>query len=146
MTIQELQNLGAIYFPNIQDGFELYNHETLTMDSSNAYLYFQNLCKDKNYKGCYVDFYYYTLDDAAKNKIQEVLTEDECLYLEKNSPALSNHADESCFDIIFPLNDTLLQIICKLNATAMLFSTLYFIHPACTYWGNYNSEYIAFKA
>lgn len=50
-------------------------------------------------------------------------------------------------EIIFPLDEMLLQIITKLNQTEMLFSTIYFAGEKgkrSTWWGNYREEYLAF--
>ncbi len=135
MTIQELKDCGAIYLPNIQDGFNNYHYETLSLDEAEAFTYFHNLCATTNYNHVYVDFYYYTLDADAKLKVRSVLSYEEARYLDKN---ISN-------ELIFPLDETLLRIICKLNATATLFSTIYFTDTPRTFWGNYNQEYIIFS-
>lgn len=50
-------------------------------------------------------------------------------------------------EIIFPLDEKLLQIITKLNQAEMLFSTIYFTGEKgkrSTWWGNYGEEYLAF--
>ncbi|MFI3207998.1 MAG: hypothetical protein R3Y40_02565 [Eubacteriales bacterium] len=146
MTIQDLQQLNSIYLTNIQNGFDNYNHKILQLNYQDAYSYFKTLCENYGFENSYVDFYYYTFDSEIKNKINAILSDEELLYLQKNSPALINNTDEPiCTQLIFPIDNMLLQIICKLNATAILFSTLYFTGDSpCTYWGNYNSEYIYF--
>lgn len=146
MTIRDLQQLNSIYLANIQDGFENYNYEILNLDSRNAYSYFKTLCLSYGNENSYADFYYYTFDNKVKAKIDTLLSDAESHYLQKNSPALLNNADEPiCKQLIFPIDDMLLQIICKLNATATLFSTFYFTGDSpCTFWGNYNNEYIYF--
>lgn len=140
MTIRELQAQGAIYLTNIQDGFHSYASETLILNEQRAFLYFQERCRRCNYQNTYVDFYYYTLDSEAQERVRMILTPSEQDYLQKNAPDSPHQIDE----IIFPLTEELLVIICKLNASATLFSTIYYTDIPLTYWGNYNQEYIVF--
>lgn len=140
ITIQELQSLGAIYLANIQNGFDQYCTETKILNQNEAFAYFSKLCTQYNFENCYVDFYYYTLTDHEREQLHTVLTPQEINFLQKNSPTLQSNADE----LIFPITNTLLEIVCKLNATSMLFSTIYFTKAPHTYWGNYNHEYIHF--
>lgn len=141
MTIQELKDCSAIYLPNIQDGFNNYHYKTLLLDEAEAFTYFHNLCTTTNYNHIYVDFDYYTLDTDAKLKVNSMLSIEELAYFDENIPSFSNIFNE----LIFPLDETLLRIICKLNATATLFSTIYFTDIPRTFWGNYNQEYIIFS-
>lgn len=140
MTIQDLRSQGAIYLTNIQEGFDQYHFETICLTEKEAFDYFHNIWESSQYAHAYVDFYYYTLDAPSREKVLAVLSDEECVYLQENSPALTTNTDE----LIFLLTETLLHIICKLNATATLFSTLYFTDAPRTYWGNYNQEYVLF--
>ncbi|MBR5229082.1 MAG: hypothetical protein IKV96_04525, partial [Firmicutes bacterium] len=47
-------------------------------------------------------------------------------------------------DFIFPLTIELLDIIVKLNASEIMFCTLYFTKDRSTWWGNYGKQYVAF--
>ncbi len=146
MTVKDLQKHNAIYISNIQDGFDQYHHQTLTLSEEEAFDFFQKKCRADNYEYIYADFYYYTLDTNSQVKIRELLNADEITYLEKDLQTLINNNCESLSDaIIFPLNDMLLRIICKLNAKEMLFSTIYFTKNPCTYWGNFNCQYVCFS-
>lgn len=135
-TIEDLKQVGAIYFANIQEGFDQYEHETLTLKAEEAYRMLKELMEE-NSSSSYVDFYYYAIPEEARNKVKEVLTDSELAYLDR----IYREPEE----VIFPLDDTLLQITVKLNALEMLFSTFYFTKIKSTWWGNYNGQYEVFR-
>lgn len=137
MTIPELKERGAIYIPNIKEGFNHYRYETLRMDAQEAGYFFRKLWKENGNENAFVDFYYFRLNMESKQKVDSMLTEAERDYL--------HNLREDGEDIIFALEDTLLDIIVKLNAGEMLFSTFYFTKEKSTWWGNYNQEYIVFR-
>src|SRR5574344_180155 len=137
MTIQELKERGAIYIPNINDGFNRYRYETLRMGAQEAGDFFRKLWKENGNENAFVDVYYFSLSKESKQKVDSVLSAAEREYL--------NNLREDSENIIFALEDMLLDIIVKLNAREMLFSFFYFTKEKSTWWGNYNQEYIVFR-
>ena len=156
MTIQELKERGAIYIPNINDGFNRYRYETLRMGAQEAGDFFRKLWKENGNENAFVDFYYFSLSKESKQKVDSVLSEAEREYLHlwekreylqtrQTEKEYRNNLREDSEKIIFALEDMLLDIIVKLNAREMLFSTFYFTKEKSTWWGNYNQEYIVFR-
>jgi hypothetical protein len=147
MTTKELQDRGAIFFEKITEGFNNYADVKLVMDEKKALAHFKNLRKEYGADNAFADFYYYRLDEDAREMVEELLTSDDLSYLSLIKPD-SESVEE---DIIFPLDDKLLKIIVKLNAEEMLFSTIYFVQGKAdgrartTWWGNYEHEYVCFK-
>ncbi len=138
MTISELIAKGAIYFDNIAEGFRNYREITLEMDEIQAAVRFRKLL-EKNGNDCsFVDFYYFKIDDIARNRIKKYLNLDEITYLESIKP------ENPETDFIFPLTTELIDIIVKLNASEMMFSTVYFTKERSTWWGNYEKKYAVF--
>lgn len=138
MTVAELVKKGAIYFDNIAEGFQLYQEFTIEMDEVQAAVRFRRLMEKNGPENSFVDFYYFRIDQDARNHIRSILREDEVLYLETLRPADPEE------DIIFPLTAELIDIIVKLNAKEMLFSTVYFTKERSTWWGNYEKKYAVF--
>ena len=147
MTTEELKERGAIYLDKITEGFQSYADVKLIMDEKRAYEHFRSLKKEYGADNSFADFYYFRLDEESREMVDEILTADEVGYLQILKP----FEDEAEEEIIFPLDDRLLQIIVKLNAQEMLFSTIYFVQPdpegrkRTSWWGNYNHEYICFR-
>lgn len=85
----------------------------------------------------YMDFYYFTLPEQARQQIDTVLTYQELEYIHQ-----MEHEEGQ---VLFPVNEILLSICAKLNATEMLFCTIYMTgdYPS-TWWGNYGGEYVVF--
>ena len=81
MTIQELKERGAIYIPNINDGFNRYRYETLRMGAQEAGDFFRKLWKENGNENAFVDFYYFSLSKESKQKVDSVLSEAEREYL-----------------------------------------------------------------
>lgn len=144
MTTWELKQRGAIFFEKITEGLHNYAEVKLVMDEKKALSHFKNLKKEYGAENSFADFYYYRLDEDAREMVDELLTSEEQSYLSLLKPD-----DED--EIIFPLDDKLLKIIVKLNAEEMLFSTIYFVEGKAgarartTWWGNYENEYICFR-
>lgn len=137
MTIEELKFHGAIYVPNIIEGITRYKNSTIRLNEPEALKTFRGLLRQNGPKHSFADFYYYRLDVPAKEKIGPLLTDRESAWLNRCFPSYD--------DIIFPLDDTLLAIIVRLNAAGMLFSTLYFTLEKSTWWGNFDQEYIVLR-
>ena len=142
MNISEFRKKHIIYFENISYGLKNYKNEIVTLDEKEAYEFFLEKIKQYGTENAFADFYFFALEKEAKEKVMQVLTQEELTYLDKIQPTEVNS------QLIFCLEDKLLQIIVKLNTLEMLFSTIYFqstdILKAETYWGNYNKEYIKF--
>lgn len=147
MTAEELKEQGAIYFEKITEGFRSYADVKLVMDEKRAYDHFMSLKKEYGADHAFADFYYFRLDEESREMVDELLTADEMDYLQIIRP----FPEETEEEIIFPLDDRLLQIIVRLNAREMLFSTIYFVQPdpegrrRTSWWGNYGHEYICFR-
>ena len=147
MTAEELKEQGAIYFKKITEGFRSYADVKLVMDEKRAYDHFKSLKKEYGADHAFADFYYFRLDEESREMVDELLTADEMDYLQIIRP----FPEETEEEIIFPLDDRLLQIIVRLNAREMLFSTIYFVQPdpegrrRTSWWGNYGHEYICFR-
>ncbi len=147
MTKQQLKKKGAICFEKITDGLKKYADVKLIMDEKKAFSHFKSLRKEYGVENAYADFYYFRLDFDAREMVNELLSPEDIRYLELICPLPGEEDDE----IIFPLDEKLLRIIVRLNASEMLFSTIYFIgsercdRVRTTWWGNYGKEYICFK-
>lgn len=147
MTAEELKEQGAIYFEKITEGFRSYADVKLVMDEKRSYDHFKSLKKEYGADHAFADFYYFRLDEESREMVDELLTADEMDYLQIIRP----FPEETEEEIIFPLDDRLLQIIVRLNAREMLFSTIYFVQPdpegrrRTSWWGNYGHEYICFR-
>ncbi len=144
MTKEELKERGAIFFEKITEGLETYQDLKLVMDQKKAQAHFAGLKKEYGAENAFADFYYFCLDESAREMVDEELTADEISYLQLLRPL-----DDPEEELIFPLEDKLLRIITKLNAEEVLFSTIYFLEgggrPRTTWWGNYEKEYICFR-
>lgn len=136
MNTNQLKNAGAIFFENIQYGFDHYDFEILKLDKEEAYEKIKKLWILNGDDCSFADFYYFKIDNEARKKVNDVLDEQEKQYL-KNMVGTE--------DIIFQLDDMLLKVLIKLNDLEMLFSSFYFTKEPCTLWGNYNQEYVIFR-
>lgn len=138
MKVEELIEKGAIYIERIQRGMSEYHSDILHLNEEEAY---ERLLAEWEKRGegkGFADFYYFYLEEESKEMVRENLTEEEREYLER----LQQKAGSE--DLIYPLDQTLLRMIVRLNAREILFSTVYFLDEASTWWGNYKEEYIVF--
>ncbi len=147
MTKEELREQGAILFDKITTGLREYDEVKLVLDEKKAFAHFKELRKEYGAPNAYADFYYFTLDEDAREMVNELLSREEVEWLSVIAP-LPDEAEE---ELIFPLTDKLLRIVVRLNAEEMLFSNIYFVQPdpagrpRTTWWGNYEKEYLCFK-
>ena len=116
MTVQQLQAKGAIYFENIQTGFENLDFQTINLSGEEAYELFHNMWIASGKMDGFVDFYYYRLKSEEKSNVESALSASEIQFLHEQNPNPE--------ELIFPINDMLLKIVVKLNASEMLFSTI----------------------
>lgn len=140
MTVDDLHSCGAIYFGNIREGFEKYNHKVVKLNRQSAISMIMSEINQGS--KCYIDFYYYSLNDKARQNVDDMLDEDEKEYLDE----LKQTIDDPKTDIIFEISEELLEIATKLNEMEILFSTVYLVGKRnSTWWGNYNGEYVIFS-
>lgn len=139
LRAEELTDKGAIYIERIQRGMSQYRWESVHLSEAQAYGRLKAEWERCGKDSCFVDFYYFYLEEESKRIVRENLTEDEKKYLD----AMPVTGDEE--DVIFPADDMLLRIAVKLNAREVLFSTIYFIGEPSTWWGNYKEEYLVFR-
>lgn len=148
MTIEGLKEKGAIYFEQIGTGIqnpEQYPSQIRRLDCRQACAALTAAWEAAGKENGFCDFYYFRLDQEAKERVRRCLTDRERQALAELELELGREAKS---DIIFPLNPPLLQIAARLNAQAVLFSTFYFTgspEERSTWWGNYNQEYIIFR-
>ncbi len=134
---QTLIEKGAIYFDNIEQGFN--NYDVSYVEGTSEDIYNQLLMlRDKNgIQYSYVDFYYGILEDEEKSRIKATLSDDllDILLRYKEIEEV----------VYLPLDNDLLRLTEKLNTEESLFSTYYFLLEPCTVWGNYDLRYPSFK-
>lgn len=139
MRAEELVKKGAIYFERIQRGMAEYRSESLYLNEAQAYDRLKKEWEQRGRDNCFVDFYYFYLEEESKKIVRENLTEEELAYLDAMA------VSDDVRDVIFPVDAMLLKIVTKLNAREILFSTIYFLGEPSTWWGNYKEEYIVFR-
>lgn len=134
MLVNELIKKGALYFSDINVGFEEYNHEFIEGSREELYHMLQSKVEENGYENSYVDFYYNKLDEEARSKVDSSLTKEEIDYVLRI-------VDDSLY---YPLDETLLAITFKLSADEILFSSFYFCKVPSTIWGNYGLRWPVF--
>lgn len=145
MRREELITQGALYFDRIEQGMEQYEWQRICAPAQKAELLLAENWK-KNSGKAFLDFYYFSLEDADRKKLQTALSEEEIQWLqEKERELMKNPAFEPEKDLFFPLEERLLKIAVRLNEAEMLFSTFYFTGEKSTWWGNYGKEYVVFR-
>lgn len=135
MIVEELKEKGAIYIPNIEDGFLYYSHYLMEGSSEEITHQLEELIKENGYEHSYVDFYYGRLTEEERKRVEAVLSKEELEFLNN-----LNTTDS----IYFPLSDSLFKLTLKLSLSELLFSTYYFCKTPCTVWGNYNYVFPVF--
>lgn len=137
MTTEELKAEGAIYFEKVTDGMQQYQNQIVRMNEFQAVDKFTEMWEMCGCKNMYVDFYYFSLPEEARQKIDSVLAFQEREYV--------HHMEHEEGQVLFPANEILFSICARLNAAEMLFCTVYMTgeYPS-TWWGNYSGEYIVF--
>lgn len=136
MTPSELQQKGGIYFDKIQQGMSEYAWESKFFSSQMAKDYIRNLWKENGDEHSFVDCYYKFLEKESKDRILQVLTEEQQKYLQE--------LEKNQQDLLVPLTEELLNLAVDLTDKEMLFFTFYFLKNPCTIWGNYKQEYVLF--
>lgn len=117
MTIEELKDSGAIYFEKITEGMQQYDNQIVRMNEYQAVDKFTELWEACGCKNVYVDFYYFTLPQEAREQIDSVLA-----YQEREYVHQMEHKEGQ---VLFQANEILFSICSRLNAVEMLFCTIY---------------------
>lgn len=136
VDLEQIKKENAVYIENIQDGFNNYLNIILEGSEEEVNNAIRQLFKYNGIDSSYADFYYGRLDQDAKNKVRSALDEKEILLIE------SLHLSRN--DIFVRLDNELLEILLKLTASEVLFSSFYFTKHPCTVWGNYDRKYPVF--
>lgn len=136
ISSEEFKNKNVIHIDNIQDGFDKYPN--LILEGTEEYVNnaIRKLVSENGFENSFADFYYGRLDEESKSKVKAALNEKEVNLIE----AL-NLGEENIF---FRLNLELLEILLKLTASEVLFSSFYFAKYSCIIWGNYDRKYPVF--
>lgn len=136
ISMEEFKKKDIIHIDNIQEGFNKYPN--LILEGTEEYV--NNVIKkmvfENGLENSYADFYYGRLDEDSKNKVKAALTEKEVMLIE--SLKLGSE------DIFVKVNFQLLEILLKLTASEVLFSSFYFTRYPCLVWGNYDKKYPVF--
>lgn len=136
ISLEELKKKNVIYLDKIQDGFNKYPNMILEGTEDQVNNTIRDLVKANGLDGSYADFYYGRLDEESKNKVKDALDEKEIALIE------SLKLGEK--EIFLRLNPELLEILLKLTAKEVLFSSFYFAKYPCLVWGNYGNKYPIF--
>ncbi|MHC1685908.1 MAG: hypothetical protein AB6733_23760 [Clostridiaceae bacterium] len=136
ISLEEFKNKNVIHLDNIQDGFDKYPN--LILEGTEEYVNkaIRKLVFENGFENSFADFYYGRLEEDSKSKVKAVLNENEVNLIE--SLNLSGE------DIFFRLNSELLEVLLKLTASEILFSSFYFAKYPCLVWGNYERKYPVF--
>ena len=102
MTIEELKDSGAIYFEKITEGMQQYDNQIVRMNEYQAVDKFTELWEACGCKNVYVDFYYFTLPQEAREQIDSVLA-----YQEREYVHQMEHKEGQ---VLFPANEILFSI------------------------------------
>lgn len=136
ISLEELKNKNVLYIENIQDGFDKYPNLILEGTEEFVNNSIRQLFIENGLENSYADFYYGRLDDDGKDKVKAALNEKEIMKVES--------LQLSAEDIFVRLNSELLEILLKLTANEVLFSSFYFTKYPCLIWGNYDKKYPVF--
>ncbi|WP_143318255.1 hypothetical protein [Clostridium sp. HBUAS56017] len=136
ISLKELEKKNVVYIKNIQEGFDRYPNSILEGTEEHVNDVIRKLFSINGVENSYADFYYGTLNEEEKGAVKNILDEKEIILIEsfKLCPE----------DIFIRLNSEILEILLKLTAREVLFSSFYFTKYPCLIWGNYNRRYPVF--
>lgn len=137
LTRDELINKGCICIENIEEGLREYDWEYLEGSRDDLHQYLWHKILENGMENSYLDFYYGSLKQEEKNRIQAVLKPEEKEYLEK----LCLKEDQ----IYFSMTEELFELTFGLSETEALFSSFYFRNDPCTVWSNYGHKFVVFR-
>lgn len=136
MTPEELISRGGIYFDKIQNGMAEYAWESRFFSPRMAEDFLRRLREDNGKENSFADCYYPFLEKGSRERVLEVLDEEQKEYLKK--------LEGKDAELLLPLDDQLLSVAVSLIDKEMLFFSFYFLKTPCTVWGNYKQEYLVF--
>lgn len=136
INLEELKKQNSIYLDNIMDGFNKYPNTTIEGTEEVVNNTIRKLVQANGLENSYGDFYYGRIDEEAKIRVKASLSEDEIVLID----SLNLTKD----DLFIRLTPRLLEILLKLTAKEILFSTFYFTKYPCLVWGNYGMKYPVF--
>ena len=136
ITLEEFKMLNSIYLDNILDGFNNYPNITIEGTEEDVNNAIKSLVHANGFENSYGDFYYGRIDEEAKIRVKASLSEDEIVLID----SLKLTKD----DLFIRLTPRLLEILLKLTAKEILFSSFYFTKYPCLVWGNYGRKYPVF--
>lgn len=136
VNLEELKKKNVIYIDNIQQGFNKYPNLMLEGAEEHINNSIRQLFIANGLENSYADFYYGRLDEDEKNRVKAALNEKEITIIES--------LQLSAEDIFIRLNSEILEILLKLTANEVLFSSFYFSEYPCLVWGNYDKRYPVF--
>ncbi|MBD7911150.1 hypothetical protein [Clostridium cibarium] len=136
ISLKELEKKNVVYIKNIQEGFDRYPNSILEGTEEHVNDVIRKLFSINGVENSYADFYYGRLNEEEKGAVKNILDEKEIILIEsfKLCPE----------DIFIRLNSEILEILLKLTAREVLFSSFYFTKYPCLIWGNYNRRYPVF--
>ena len=134
-----------VKFENINDGFEKYENRILEgKDISDSLVlenkiikFIENAFELNGEENSYIDFYYFKLSDEDKQKIEDMLPDED-------KKILKEIKQYQFKGIYFYLTKELIHFIVRLSTREILFSTIYFTKVPCTVWGNYGMRFPCF--
>lgn len=136
IDLEELKKKSLIYIDNVQDGFNKYRNTMCEGTEDHVNNAIRQLVNANGLENSYADFYYGRLDKDSKNRLKATLDEKEVMLIE------SLQLSET--EIFVRLNTELLEILLKITANEVLFSSFYFTKYPCVVWGNYGKRYPVF--
>ena len=136
-TRDELINKGCTCIENIEEGLREYDWEYLEGSRDDLHQYLWHKILENGMENSYLDFYYGSLKQEEKNRIQAVLKPEEKEYLEK----LCLEEDQ----IYFSMTEELFELAFGLSESEALFSSFYFRNDPCTVWSNYGHKFVVFR-
>ena len=137
LTREELIHKGCICFDNIEEGFRNYEWEYLEGSGEDLHQFLRRKISENGMENCYLDFYYGSLKQEEKERIQSFLKPKEKDYLER----LCLKEDQ----IYFAMTEELFELAFGLSESEELFSTFYFGKDPCTIWSNYGHKFVVFN-
>lgn len=143
---EEFLKKVKIRFNSISKGFDEYfngvlqvNGESNSQEGESRMLEFLlKLLELNGEEYAYIDFYYSRLQPSDREKLKELLEEEDRATLKSCEKELQGEG------IYFKLSKSNLPLIVRLCTKEILFSTFYFTKIPCTIWGNYEMKFPCF--
>lgn len=138
MKKRELLAAGCLAPDTVAEAAGLYEEEDIQGTKEEITLLLRALVERNGEENTYFDFYYGSLSEEEKQRIDTSLSEEEAEFLR----SLSLPEDRT--EVYFPYEETLFDIALKLSLNSSLFSTFYFAATKETVWSNYDCRFLRF--